>query len=715
MNTGSRQPALILAIASFLTVLLGALLYRLGDIPFGTLFSWTMVLFALSLSIVLVTGGILLFRIRRHWFRWLALFPWAVAPAVAVATAAVLLDVRVFYFQSLPPHPSSAEWVEDLRFLGNQMAELHRDLFALIPEEKWNQAVKETEQRIPALTEREILMEFFRLSALPNDNHSFPFVMAPCFDLHSFPLVVFGFPEGWYIVNAGRGYQDLIGSRLLRIGGEDVEEIYERYPLLLAAENEWSRRERFTYVVTMAEWLAYHGIIDHVGEAEFTFQTPEGNERILKIPSSQFNLVFRWSGLDPIGDDLPPVFTNPREDAYTYRMMADGRVLYLQLNQCINQAGRETAAEFGRRVGAVLAGSAVDRCIVDLRNNDGGDEVFGEVLRVLREDPRINRRGGLCVLIGRRTQSAAVIFAAALQMQTDALFLGEPTGQGVIFYGGPALVELPHSGLLFGVSRHFTVAGFPFDTRQAIEPDIPVPFGIEDFRAGRDPVLEAALEYTVPGAQGSAHPPDDLMACAGRYLMGGTIVMDVAMKEGTLDVGVTDFLPNTRQQFSSDLRWEERGRFATKIRGVEVLFPAGPSVPPVRAVLAWRDTQLVFERMPEGFVLAFELFTRGDVAEACGRIRSEEEEHRRAYPDLEQRLNRLGYSYLRGGETAAALEVFLLNVELFPDSYNVYDSYGEALMVEGKIDSAITNYRRSLELNPENRNAAGVIERLSNL
>jgi tetratricopeptide (TPR) repeat protein len=75
-------------------------------------------------------------------------------------------------------------------------------------------------------------------------------------------------------------------------------------------------------------------------------------------------------------------------------------------------------------------------------------------------------------------------------------------------------------------------------------------------------------------------------------------------------------------------------------------------------------------------------------------------------------LNRLGYTYLGKNEMQKALMVFNLNTETFPDSWNVYDSYGEALMVNGDTSAAINNYRRSLELNPENDNGRKMLERL---
>ena len=83
-----------------------------------------------------------------------------------------------------------------------------------------------------------------------------------------------------------------------------------------------------------------------------------------------------------------------------------------------------------------------------------------------------------------------------------------------------------------------------------------------------------------------------------------------------------------------------------------------------------------------------------------------------AKPIAEARLNQMGYESLQGGKTADALELFKFAVDLYPSSFNVYDSYGEALLASGDTTNAVANYRRSLELNPNNTNAVDVLGRL---
>jgi hypothetical protein len=79
----------------------------------------------------------------------------------------------------------------------------------------------------------------------------------------------------------------------------------------------------------------------------------------------------------------------------------------------------------------------------------------------------------------------------------------------------------------------------------------------------------------------------------------------------------------------------------------------------------------------------------------------------------ESDLNKLGYKYLGEDKLDEALMVFKLNVETFPESWNVYDSYGEALMKKGDSEEAIINYEKSVEMNPDNEGGKQMLEKLT--
>jgi predicted TPR repeat methyltransferase len=56
--------------------------------------------------------------------------------------------------------------------------------------------------------------------------------------------------------------------------------------------------------------------------------------------------------------------------------------------------------------------------------------------------------------------------------------------------------------------------------------------------------------------------------------------------------------------------------------------------------------------------------------------------------------------------------MFKINVELYPESWNAYDSLGEALLRAGDTNDAVTMYEKSLALNPENTNGKEVLAQI---
>jgi imidazolonepropionase-like amidohydrolase len=119
------------------------------------------------------------------------------------------------------------------------------------------------------------------------------------------------------------------------------------------------------------------------------------------------------------------------------------------------------------------------------------------------------------------------------------------------------------------------------------------------------------------------------------------------------------------------------------------------------------------------------LASRKSVAETLSKTINEKDiesaikqyhELRATQPDKydfgEDELNSLGYQLLGSKQIKAAIQVFQLNVEVYPESFNTYDSLGEAYLANGDKELASKNYKKSLELNPKNTNAVEMLKKL---
>ncbi len=101
-----------------------------------------------------------------------------------------------------------------------------------------------------------------------------------------------------------------------------------------------------------------------------------------------------------------------------------------------------------------------------------------------------------------------------------------------------------------------------------------------------------------------------------------------------------------------------------------------------------------------------ERLERGQVDDAMALFERESGEDPESLLFDERAINRLGYEFLRRGpRPAVAIEIFELNTELHPESWNAWDSLAEGNMVAGNRERAIALYEKSLELNSENDNA----------
>ncbi len=84
------------------------------------------------------------------------------------------------------------------------------------------------------------------------------------------------------------------------------------------------------------------------------------------------------------------------------------------------------------------------------------------------------------------------------------------------------------------------------------------------------------------------------------------------------------------------------------------------------------------------------------------------------YDFREEVLNELGYRVLRGGVVDAelAINIFRLNTVAYPESFNAWDSLAEGYMENDDFMNAVKFYEKSLELNPNNRNAVQMLDRI---
>jgi len=146
----------------------------------------------------------------------------------------------------------------------------------------------------------------------------------------------------------------------------------------------------------------------------------------------------------------------------------------------------------------------------------------------------------------------------------------------------------------------------------------------------------------------------------------------------------------------------------TTKKGVVVLTNSIENVDAIALKLLDNTSQLVMPKLSIARILEEEINANG-MSKGIVFYKKTKQETPDAYDFGEGELNRLGYKFLGQDDLESALAIFKLNVEMFPEASNPYDSLGEVYLKKGDSTLAITNYKKSLELDVTNDNAVKIL------
>jgi tetratricopeptide (TPR) repeat protein len=122
--------------------------------------------------------------------------------------------------------------------------------------------------------------------------------------------------------------------------------------------------------------------------------------------------------------------------------------------------------------------------------------------------------------------------------------------------------------------------------------------------------------------------------------------------------------------------------------------------------------QFEHPRMAENEHVPFEYLVAGDFDAALTAYKALKDADDANHDINEGNLNNQGYNLLNNQKYDLAKFIFKINMTLYPNSANVYDSYAEACMVSGDTAQAIQYYKKTLAMEPNNPNAVKMLEKL---
>lgn len=436
-------------------------------------------------------------------------------PGARRLAAALLAVVLATAAAGATAETVSAEWAQswqdDLRFLARELPRTHPDPFTVLDRAEFEARVDELIEAAPTMSHEALVVELARLVAALGDGHTrvtlplpegagiflghsktpAPHVPGLVFDLLPLRLVLLD--DGLMVSAAPPEHAAAVGAEVLRIGDKTAAEAIALVSPIVHHDNAHQLAYQLPDYLVLPDVLAAVGVTPAEGGIELTLAPPSGDPFTVRLDPAGGGWPAEWVELEAVAGIEPPLHRRHNERKFWFEHLPDERAVYCQYNEVGNEED-ETLAEFTERLLAFVDERSVDKLILDLRRNRGGNNGLNKaLLHGLIRSRRLQRPGSLFVITGGGTFSAALMFSVDLARHTQAVFVGSPTGSSPNHFGDSRKLRLPRTGLTVRVSTLYWQYADPRDDRETIQPHLPVAATIADARAGRDRALETIL------------------------------------------------------------------------------------------------------------------------------------------------------------------------------------------------------------------------------
>ena len=296
---------------------------------------------------------------------------------------------------------------------------------------------------------------------------------------------------------------------MLKIGHATVEEALAAVGPLCSRDNTMGIKSQSPIFLTNPAALSYLKIANDATGVALHVQKPDGTEATVALKPAAVNraLMTKFIKANGHAKTPEPISFKRNEVPFWMEELPERNSLYVQFN-AVADMPNETLEKFSGRLFHAIDDKRIENLILDMRNNGGGNTfLYRALVHGLIGCKILNRPGHFFVLVGRRTFSAAMNCTVDIERNTNAIFVGEPTGSSPNFVGESTMLTLPCSRLRFSCSSLYWQRSMPMDHRVWIAPQLPAAPSIEAFVANRDPGLEAifaSLESQPRAAQPDA-------------------------------------------------------------------------------------------------------------------------------------------------------------------------------------------------------------------
>lgn len=616
---------------------------------------------------------------------------------------------------------TTEQWSQDIDVFINGIPEVHINPYHTTSKEEFKIFADNLKANLPSMSDNQILAELARMTAMIGDGHTSIDVAGfhqnesrrdPIITIHGFPLQLYLFGDNVYVVFADEENRDLIGKKISSINGYGISKVLKKVKPIVNHDNEYSKLFMLPFYLINAEYLNGLGLIQDDYITEFIFEDNIGKQTIRSIKPSVYMEVMSLFHNKPALANAP-LYLQKDDKNYWYEYLENEKLLYINYNTVLIDP-TDSLTSFCRRLEEFVNTHDIEKTVIDIRNNSGGNNgTCQPFVNFISGNDKVNQHGKLFTVIGRQTFSAASYLTTKLEFNTNTIFIGEPTGAKPNHYGDNRPMVLPNSGFNVRLSSILWNNSFPFDTREFTEPEIKVDISAEDYFADRDPVLETIINFKNDNTENfnTEFSAKVKALLIGNYLYEPLQYLEIkdVNDKLMLEIRKPDFMGRNVTYIYTPLykTGTSEKNYFTEINGFTI------SQKDDGLKLSYMGNNWEIPKAGNNYKMPIDLYRQGRYDEAASMIKEVKAEFPKNVNVSEARINSLGYMLVREDKLDAALEIFKLNTELYPDAFNTFDSLGEIYLMTGNEELAIMNYKKSVELNDRNENGKKVLESLS--
>jgi len=414
--------------------------------------------------------------------------------------------------QAQVPSLSKDQWKNDLAYMMATIDSTHPSPYAKLSKAKFDKAAADLARDIPHLTAAQIAARMMQIVARLGDGHSH---LAPVGFNRWFPIRCYLFTDGLFITAIEPALQEFVGSKVMKIGSLDVKNALAVAQSLKGSDNRFGEMENCVLYLFNADLLEALGIISGANQITLEIERPNGTARTtITLRSQTVEKQSNWMEWGEMYGPVPDLMTSfgkrvssdfRKGDAtlplhlrmrlpYWFEYLAGSKSVYFQFNFVEREWNHVTFEGFTKSLFAFIDANDVGKFIIDIRYNSGGDgSLLDPFLHEIIKRDKINRKGTLFVLVGRKTFSAAVMLIGSLKRHTNAYFVGEPPGAPLNHRGEAQSYPLPNSKFILQLSTLYYQVGGPQDRSEYFQVDFPSQLSSRQYFSGADPALELVL------------------------------------------------------------------------------------------------------------------------------------------------------------------------------------------------------------------------------